>query len=396
MTGIPDYVGPCAFGIEMGVLLPGCDLQSQVIEALEEVVEDGFLTDGDTICLTESVVARSQNNYVTKAEIAQEIREGCTLTPEQTIGVVFPITSRNRFVPILAGISRAVPDGKVIVQLQYPTDEVGNRTLPPEVAAELEAETDDHITTDDLDRRYPHPITEIDYIQLYRETIAEEGAEPTIFLSNDPERILEYQPDAVIVSNVHEREKTREAVAAYHDNVLTLQELANDETNDAWSEWGLLGSNMSSGEKIKLAPRRADQFAVELQERIDDEFDKQVHVIINGDGAYKDPSSGIYELADPCAVFGATPDLEDTLRGGVKYKFLVDKYHEEEKSREEISEILAAEAEEHHVESSIESEGTTPRQLQNIIASLADLLTGSADAGTPLVLVKGITGSSND
>lgn len=396
MTGIPDYVGPCAFGIEMGVLLPGCDLQSRVIEALENVVEDGLLADGDTICLTESVVARSQHNYVTTDEIAQEIRDDCALSPDQTIGVLYPITSRNRFVPILKGISRAVPDGNVIVQLSHPTDEVGNRTLPPEVAAKLEEETDDHIRTDDLDGSYPHPVTSVDYIQLYRETIADQGAEPTVFLSNDPERILEYRPDAVIVSNVHEREKTREAVAAHMGRVLTLQDLANDETSDAWSEWGLLGSNMSSDEKIKLAPRRADEFAVELQERIDDKFGKHVHVIVNGDGAYKDPSSGIYELADPCAAFGSTPDLRDSLRSGVKYKYLVGKYHEEGKSSEEISDILAAKSEDHHEESSIESEGTTPRRLQDLLASLADLLTGSADAGTPLVLVKGITETSSD
>lgn len=211
------------------------------------------------------------------------------------------------------------------------------------------------------------------------------------FLSNAPTRILEHQPDGVIVSNVHNREQTREAVAGAHATVVTLQDFANDQSNDAWSEWGLLGSNMSSGEKIKLAPRRADEFAVELQERIDNEFDTHVHVIINGDGAYQDPSSGIYELADPRPAFGATPDLRETFRSGVKYKFLVDKYHDEGKTEDEISDLVAAKAAEHYEESSIESEGTTPRQLQDLLATIADLLTGSADAGTPLVLVKGIT-----
>lgn len=211
------------------------------------------------------------------------------------------------------------------------------------------------------------------------------------FLSNAPTRILEHQPDGVIVSNVQNREQTREAVAGDHDTIVTIQDFANDQSSEAWFEWGLFWSNMSSGQKIKLAPRRVDDFAVKLQVRIDNESNTHVHAIINGDGADKDPSSGIYELADPRPPFGATPDLRETFRSGVKYKFLVDKYHDEGKSVDEISDLVAAKATEHYEESSIESEGTTPRQLQDLLATLADLLTGSADAGTPLVLVKGIT-----
>ena len=152
----------------------------------------------------------------------------------------------------------------------------------------------------------------------------------------------------------------------------------------------MLGSNMSSGNKIKLAPREADSFALDLQSRVQAEIGKKIEVIIYGDGAYKDPSSGIYELADPLPAFGATPGVNN-LRKGVKYKYLVDIYHAEGKSEKEILEILEKELRKERTLDSIETEGTTPRRMQDVLASLADLVSGSADAGTPLVIVKGIS-----
>lgn len=390
MLKLPEYVGPCAFGIKMGVVFPGSDLSSMIVEALRKVKEDELLSDGDTICITESVVARSQNNYVTTEEVAREIREKLSLTPSGKIGVLFPIVSRNRFALILRGIAEAVPQGEVIVQLSYPADEVGNQVIPPGVAEELEEKKGGYITSEDLGESYRHPLTGVDYIKLYREIIAETGAKPIIYLCNDPLKILEFSPDGVIVADIHRKDNTRKKVASVLENCITLKDICSSERQGAWSEWGLLGSNMSSGNKLKLAPRQGDKFVFQLQKRIYQELGKKIEVIIYGDGAYKDPSSGIYELADPRPAFGATPGVNGVLRRGVKFKYLVDLHYENGKSEEEILKILQEESIKHKELDAIECEGTTPRRMEDLLASLADLVSGSADAGTPLVLVKGI------
>jgi hypothetical protein len=386
---LPDYIGPCAFGIKMGVIVPGSDLLNLVLDSLQKVNEDVLLADRDVICITESVLARAQENYVTITEIGQEVARKLNLAPTQKIGVLFPIFSRNRFAPILEGIASAVPSGEVIVQLSFPKDEVGNQLVPPEVAEKLQALKGNCLTPEDLGKNYTHPITGVDYMELYRQIIAEKGVRPTIVLSNDPLRIVNDCPDAVIVADVHNREKTRQIVAPHVKRCITLQDLFNkNASSKAWSEWGLLGSNMSYGNKLKLAPRQSNDFVLALQEQIYQKFGKKIEILIYGDGAYKDPSSGIYELADPCAAFGATPGINGLLREGVKYKYLIDKHHENGKSEEEILMIVEEELSREREANSIEFEGTTPRRMEDILASLADLLSGSADAGTPMILVK--------
>lgn len=386
---LPEYIGPCALGIKMGIILPGCDLVDLILESLQKLDRDGLLASRDALCITESVLARAQNNFVTTAEVANEVKEKMSLLPAQKIGVLFPIASRNRFNLVLEGIAATVPQGEVIVQLSYPCDEVGNQFIPPEVATKLESQKKDLITPEDLGKNYFHPVTGIDYLELYRQTITKTGARPTIFLCNDPLRILEYHPDAVIAADIHTREGTRQKLAAQIPNVFTLQDLFNDSSLEAWSEWGLLGSNMSAGNMIKLAPREADKFAYALQERIFQETGKKVEVIINGDGAYKDPRSGIYELADPLPAFGATSGVNN-LRQGLKIKYLIDIYHQQGKSKQEITALLAEEAAKEREPDCMELGGTTPRRMEDVLASLADLVSGSADAGTPLVLIKGI------
>ncbi len=386
---IPEYVGPCAFGIKMGLVLPGCDLLSLITETLKDVDKDGLLTDGDAICITESIVARAQNNLVTTEELAREFQSKLSLPKEGKVGVLFPITSRNRFALILEGISAAVPHGEVIVQLSYPDDEVGNQVIPPEAAERLEQKNGEVITPENFDEKYVHPVTGVDYTELYKEIIAQAGAAPRIYLCNNPKKILEYNIDAVIAADIHTRERTKKKIASYMDKVITLQEVFNNPGSGAWSEWGLLGSNMSSGHKLKLAPYESNKFVQDLQALIQKEIGKKVEVIIYGDGAYKDPSSGIYELADPCAAFGATPGVNSILRTGIKLKYMVDMYHEQGKSEEEIQEILEKESQKERELNSMESEGTTPRRMEDILASLADLVSGSADAGTPIVLAKG-------
>ncbi len=382
---IPEYVGPMAFGLKMGVILPGMDIIEKVFEPLAQCHRDGLLGDGDVVCITESIVARAQNNYITIDDIAREIREKLNLDEDGRVGVVFPIASRNRFSMILKGIARAVPRGEVIVQLSYPADEVGNRVIDPAFAESLGKEV---ITAEDVgDHIFLHPVTGVDYINLYRVTIGEEGARPTIILANDPRRILDYRLDGVVAADIHTRVATAQAITAVFNNCITLDLICNH--GDAYSEWGLLGSNMSSGERLKLAPREGEETVRQIQALLKRELGIAVEVMIYGDGAYLDPTSGIYELADPRAAFAATDGL-NCVREGFKYKFLADQcFHEDKKSAEEIEDILGCRGDRQLTEDCLEKEGTTPRRMEDILASLADLVSGSADAGTPVVVIKG-------
>ena len=385
MQKIPDYIGPTAFGLKMGVILPGMNIVEKVFEALQLCYRDGLLEDGDVICITESIVARAQNNYITIDDIAREIADKLNLSAGGRVAVVFPIASRNRFSMILKGIARSVPRGEVIVQLSFPTDEVGNQIVSADYTRELNKEL---ITLEDLGgRTFKHPVTGVDYMSFYRELIAGEGASPVIILSNNPLHILEYNPDGVVAADIHSREKTKTIITEWFENCITLDQVCND--GEARSEWGLLGSNMSAGEKLKLAPRDGQKVVEELQSRVKAENGIDLEVMIYGDGAYLDPSSGIYELADPRAAFAATEGL-NRFRQGLKYKFLADHcFHEEQKTVEEIEAFLAESICRDLPEDCMEKEGTTPRRMEDVLASLADLVSGSADAGTPVVLLKG-------
>ena len=388
MRKLPDYIGPLAFGVKIGVVVPGVDLVKMITSPLTEAAHDGLLDDGDVVCVTESIVARAQNNFVTVADIAAEVQEKLNLSQDSKIGVLFPITSRNRFSLILQGIASAVPAGEVIVQLSYPADEVGNQVIAPELAEELTA-AKDYIRYEDLQEEdCLHPITKVNYLTLYKEIIEGQGARATIFLSNDPQIMTRFAPDGVLVADVHNREATRKKLSKVYSNIINLQELCRE--GESWSEWGLLGSNMSAHDKLKLAPRESSLFVRELQAAIKESTGRQVEVLVYGDGAYKDPSTGIYELADPQPVFGMTDGLSGRYREGIKYKYLADVCYAEGKSVEEIEALLEAQKQEAHQQNEMLTEGTTPRRVEDVIASLADLVSGSADAGTPVVVVKGI------
>jgi F420-0:gamma-glutamyl ligase len=389
--GMAEYVGTCAFGLKMGVVLPGADLIGLIMERIEAVNNDGLLDDFDVLCVTESLVARTQKNYVTVDEIAEEVRSRMRLEKNGKLGVLFPIVSRNRFSLILEGIACAVAEGEVIVQLSYPRDEVGNQIMTDE-EAEVITGHGGCVHSQEMDASYRHPITGVDYVRLYRDIIAKCGARPTILLCNDPMRILDTNPDAVIVSDIHTREQNLKKIRAGLSNSCTLQDFfGRDEGNGkAWSEFGLLGSNMSSSGRLKLAPRSADAFATGLQKVVQMKTGRKVEVIVNGDGAYKDPTSSIYELADPRPALGSTPGVRSVCREGVKYKYLVDLNHDQGKSCEEIEQALLAEKARKKQQDDASCEGTTPRRMEDVLASLADLVSGSADAGTPLVLIKGI------
>ena len=400
MGGLPDYVGPCAFGIKLGVITPKCDLIGMVYEAMRQCDSDHFLDDGDVLCLTESIVARAQNNFISTEDIAAELRERYNVKADSRLGVLYPITSRNRFALILKGLASAVPKGEVVVQFSFPSDEVGNMIVSEEFAESWESETRGGTGAadagalfyyEDIKDKCRHPITNIDYPGYYQEIIEAEGAKAKICFSNNPETMAAIRPDLLIIASIHDRLKKKKLFRGREFPSITLQELCSDPSKPSWSEWGLLGSNMSAQNLLKLAPREGDAFALDVQRVIKEKLAKDVEVIIYGDGAYKDPTSGIYELADPQASLGSTAAFKSgRLRQGVKYKMLADVAFSQGKSPAEIEEMLAAYKKNVYEEHEIASEGTTPRKMEDIIASLADLVSGSADAGAPLVLVKGL------
>lgn len=377
----------------MGVILPRDDIVEEVYKAVEKCYTDGLIDDGDILCVKESVVARAQNNYVSKEEIAEEVREKLGLTESDNLGILYPISSRNRFVPILEGLVKAVPNGKVTIQFSYPRDCVGNQIAPEGLDELLGMDLNKEELAYDTPelRAFGHPATGVNYLELYGKTAKAEGCKPDIFLSNNIYQIIDHGVDGIIVSCIHESNRLLEKIKKKFKNSITLQSICNDEKKHAWSEWGLLGTNMDSYKKVKLAPRESSEVAERIQSRVMKGIGKKVEVTIYGDGAYMDPSTKIYELADPVCSFGCTNGLK-TRRTGIKYKYFVGKLHSEGRQREEIETVIKNEKQKTYKIDDISMEGTTPRKMEDIVASLADLISGSADAGTPLVVVKDLLG----
>lgn len=390
MRRFPDYLGVTAFGVKMGVILPGDDIIEEVYRVVERCFRDGLIDDGDVICVKENVVARAQNNIVSKDEIAHDLKKKLNLDENSTLGILFPIASRNRFAPILEGFAKVVRTGRVVVQFSYPHDCVGNQLVPEDLNETLNKDlTVDEVTHDELMKiDFKHPATGVNYIKLYASIIEAKGARAQIFLSNNPKKILDYNPDGIVVSCIHERFKVLNKVRKVFNNVITLQDILNDPKGRAWSEWGLLGSNVYSNDLIKLAPREAFEVAKKIQRRIQEGIGKKVEVMVYGDGAYLDPATMIYELADPVCSFGHTEGLTKR-REGIKFKYFVGMLSAQGKNREEIEKIIESERRKKYEIDDYSMEGTTPRRLSDVVASLADLVSGSADAGTPVVIVKG-------
>ena len=361
---LPDYIGPAAFGVKLPVIQPGDNISDLVYSSLEKCAKDNLLENNSIVCITESIVARAQNNYVTLDDVAQDVTKKLNLKKNSGVGVLFPIASRNRFSAILRGIARAVPEGVVYVQFPKDKDEVGNELVN-------------------------HPATGMNYLEFYKDIIKKEGAGAFIIRSDYHGELNWGDLEGMIVSSIHNREKDLQKTKRYFKNSITLQDLCNEpkENSTGYSEWGLLGSNLSSNEKIKLAPRDSDKLVREVQKRVKEQLNKNVEVLVYGDGAYKDPSTGIYELADPVVAFGYTPGLE-CQRLGVKYKFIADEGFSQGKTKEQIEEMIKKEGGKLRNIDSMASEGTTPRPLKDIAGSLADLVSGSADAGTPLVIIR--------
>ncbi len=391
---IPNNVGVVAFGVKTDIITFDDDIVDVIVKEIKK--EPDMIQDKDILCVTEAVVAITQKNVVRIDEVTSEMKKKLNLKQNSVVGVVHPILSRNRFSMILKAIARSVPEGKVIVQLRFLDDEQGNPLLKKETLKEIGKGFEDLITKKDLEgRRHKHPETGMDYISFYEDIIRKEGAEPEIIIANNTKHMLNKNPDAIIVSNVHERQELKKRIKEEgYENVITLKEIMSDPTSTAYSEHGLLGSNILDfeNEELKLCPRNANEVCEEIKHAIKKEFNKDVEVIINGDGAYKDPESGIYELADPVSAFGCTSGIKNKNRTGVKTKYLMQKLYNEGKNKEEIKKIIEQEKNnflEKQEKHGFTAQGTTPRKIENLVSSLADLVSGSADANTPLIIVRG-------
>ena len=357
------------------------------------------LEDKDVIAITESIVARSQGNYATVDDIAEDIRRKLDkANGGRTVGLVFPILSRNRFSMCLKGIARGAD--KVVIQLSYPSDEVGNKLVSDKkyYASNFDDMVDYYATEKSWREVFPntvHEFTGVDYLKYYREIVENEGAECKIIFSNYPQVLATtFDASIIIACDIHTRNRTIDELCTFTnpDVVYSLTDILSEPINNSgYSKYGLLGSNKASNESVKLFPRisEAMDLVCEIQNQIKHNTGKNVEVMVYGDGAFKDPQGKIWELADPVVSPAYTNGLIGT-PNEVKIKYLADNDYAN-LNGEELSEAIknSIRSKDNNLVGNMVSEGTTPRQLTDLLGSLSDLTSGSGDKGTPVVLIKG-------
>jgi hypothetical protein len=385
-------VGTVSRGIRCPIIRQGDDLAAIVTDSvLEAAASEGFaLRDRDVISITESIVARAQGNYASVDAIAEDVR---TKLGGNTVGVIFPILSRNRFAICLRGIAKGCK--KVVLMLSYPSDEVGNELVSlDKIDAAGVNPYSDVLSLEkyrELFGENKHEFTGVDYVEYYGNLIRECGADVEIVFANQAKTILNYT-DCVLTCDIHTRARTKRLLkAAGAKIVLGLDEIMNAPVNGSgYNEaYGLLGSNKSTEDSIKLFPRECRDLVLDIQSRIFNATGKHVEVMVYGDGAFKDPQGKIWELADPVV----SPAFTDGLIGTpneLKLKYLADNDFKDlsgDALREAISASIRAKQD--NLVGNMASQGTTPRQLTDLIGSLCDLTSGSGDKGTPVVLVQG-------
>ena len=383
-------IGTRTFGLRTPIIRESDDLVAVVCQSVKDAVEHEniHINDGDIIGITEAVVARSQGNYATVDQIAADVR---SKFQGGHVGVVFPILSRNRFAMLLKGISRG--SSKVTVQLSYPADEVGNQLITWEDVDDKNLNPySDCLSESDYRRLFgnevKHRFTGVDYVAYYKSL----SANIDIILCADPKRILEYT-DQVIAADIHTRARTKRAlVAAGAKKVLGVDEILTEPVSGSGynEQYGLLGSNKASEERVKLFPRDCETFVQKMQQALRELTGKIVEVLVYGDGGFKDPVGGIWELADPVIAPAYSSGLTGT-PNELKLKYLADNDFADlsgDEARRAIEEAIRAKAGRSQM-GKMESEGTTPRQLTDLLGSLCDLVSGSGDKGTPIVLIQG-------
>lgn len=384
-------VGTISRGIRCPIIREGDDLAKIVVDSvLEASQSEGFeLRDRDVVAVTESVVARSQGNYASIEAIGQDVRQKLG---EDTIGVIFPILSRNRFATCLKGISLAAK--KIVLMLSYPRDEVGNQLLTEDQLEEQNIDPYHMVMSLEKYRALfgenKHPFTGIDYVAYYSDVIRSAGSEVQIVFANHAVEILKYC-DKVINCDIHTRKRTKRILEKAGAKVCSLEDILTESVNGSGfnSRYGLLGSNKSSEDSVKLFPNDCQDLVLSIQKEILERTNKHVEVMVYGDGAFKDPVGQIWELADPVVSPAYTEGLNGT-PNELKLKYLADNDFKDLSGaalKEAISERIKEK--DSHLVGKMETEGTTPRKLTDLIGSLCDLTSGSGDKGTPIVLIQG-------
>lgn len=385
-------VGTVSRGLRTPIIKQGDDIAKIVTDTVMQAQKQGELEirDKDVIAVTESVVARSQGNYATTDDIAQDIKNKFGA---DTVGVIFPILSRNRFSLILKGFAKGVK--KVVLMLSYPSDEVGNHFITFD---ELDEQNVDPFKDEFDEKKFRelfknpvHTFTGVDYIQFYKELVEQEGAQCEIIFANDPKSILKYTKN-VINCDIHTRKRTKRILTnAGAEKVFSLDEILTQSINGSGynADYGLLGSNKATEDSLKLFPRDCKELAVKIQKTIKDLTGKNVEAMVYGDGAFKDPVGKIWELADPVVSPGFTDGLKGT-PSEIKLKYIADNEFGDLQGEELQTAIekYITEKDSDLVGNMI-SEGTTPRQLTDLLGSLSDLTSGSGDKGTPVIYIQG-------
>lgn len=388
-------VGTVVRGVRAPIIREGDNLADIVVDSiLKAQKSEGFqFRDKDVVAVTEAVVARAQGNYATIDQIAEDIK---AKFGESTVGVIFPILSRNRFSILLKGIAKGTK--KVVLMLSYPSDEVGNHLIDVDLMDEKGINPWSDTLTEERYRQLfgenKHPFTGVDYVAYYKQLIEEQGCEAEIVLSNKIQTVLNYT-DTVLCCDVHSRFRSKRLLKeAGAKTIYALDDILTAPVNGSGynESYGLLGSNKATEDSVKLFPRECQKFVETVQEQLTSETGKQIEVMVYGDGAFKDPVGKIWELADPVVSPAYTTGL-DGQPNEVKLKYLADNDFADLRGEELKAAITKYIAEKdlknETLVGSMASQGTTPRRLTDLIGSLCDLTSGSGDKGTPIIFIQG-------
>ncbi len=385
-------VGTVVRGLRCPIVKEGDRIEDIVVESvLKASKSEGFtINDKDIVTVTESVVARAQGNYASIDNIATDVK---SKFGDDTIGVIFPILSRNRFAICLRGIAKAAK--KIVLMLSYPSDEVGNHLVDLDMLDDKGVNPWTDVLTEQHFRNLfgynKHPFTGVDYIDYYKSLIQEYGVECEVIFSNNPKTILNYTK-SVLTCDIHTRFRTKKILKANGgEKIYSLDNILCESIDGSGynESFGLLGSNKSTEETVKLFPRNCQPVVDNIQAILKEKTGKNVEVMIYGDGAFKDPVGKIWELADPVVSPAYTSGLNGT-PNEIKLKYLADNNFADLKGEElkkAISEYIKNK--ESDLVGSMESQGTTPRRLTDLIGSLSDLTSGSGDKGTPIIFIQG-------
>ena len=385
-------IGTISRGVRAPIIREGDDLVKIVTDSVLEAAKDGGfeIRDRDVVALTESIVARAQGNYAGVDDIASDVR---SKFGGETVGVIFPILSRNRFAICLRGIAKGAK--KIVLMLSYPSDEVGNHLISLDALDEKGVDPYRDVLSLEKYRELfgyeKHTFTGVDYVEYYESLIRESGAEAEIIFANNPKAILDYTKN-VLCCDLHTRARTKRILKANGgEKVYGMDEILNASVNGSGynENYGLLGSNKATEDRVKLFPRNCQPVVDAIHENLLKATGKNVEVMVYGDGAFKDPVGKIWELADPVVSPAYTAGLEGT-PNELKMKYLADNDFADlsgDALKEAIKEQIHKKDD--NLVGKMASEGTTPRRLTDLIGSLCDLTSGSGDKGTPVVLVQG-------